>query len=133
MKYVEAFNKLGYEVPNPRQDWSAEKSDGICITLWEKEVVWQPSPPKLDIWKVHPGAPGEWTKLPGNKKRIRHLKRALSEFGGWVDVIIVSGTPGKGYGDASIWEPERRRNHAWRIRKLDEVTGFFSAVAEVQA
>jgi len=38
MKFVEAFNALGYEVENPRQDWSAERDEGVCISLWRREM-----------------------------------------------------------------------------------------------
>ena len=38
MQFVEAFEHLGYNVEAPRQDWSAEKEDGICISLWKKEM-----------------------------------------------------------------------------------------------
>ncbi|MCB2130483.1 MAG: hypothetical protein KDE03_15795 [Rhodobacteraceae bacterium] len=130
MQYVEAFNALGYDVPNPRQDWSAEKAGGVCITLWKSEVQWVPTPPHLDLWaKAGPGTT-DWETLPGHKKRTGHLARAVSEFDGWVDVIIVTGTPGKGYGNADPWLPEKRANHGWRIQKFDKTTGFFSVVAE---
>ena len=132
MQYVEAFNKLGYQVPNPRQDWSAEKADGVCITLWKVEIDWAPPPPRFDNWKGHtPGANG-WDMLPGHKKRALHIARAVDEFSGWIDVIIVNGTPREGYGSAEIWSPEQRRYHRWRIQKFDKVTGFFSAAAENQ-
>ena len=130
MQYVEAFKSFGYDVPNPRQDWSAEKDDGICITLWKKEVDWSPPPPQLDLWKKWTPGTADWEKLPGHKKRISHLKRAVSEFDGWVDVILVAGTPGEGCKDADPWLPEQRKNHRWRIQKFDEATGFFSAAAE---
>jgi hypothetical protein len=38
MQFVEAFDALGYAVQVPRQDWSAEKPDGVCISLWKKEL-----------------------------------------------------------------------------------------------
>jgi len=130
MQYVEAFNSFGYDVPSPRQDWSAEKADGICITLWKAEVDWTPPPPRIDLWlRANPGTT-EWETLSGHKKRTSHLSRALSEFDGWVDVILVSGTPGEGYGNADPWLPPQRANHKWRIKKFDGATGWFSAAAE---
>ncbi|MFZ1481761.1 MAG: hypothetical protein WAT25_13435 [Paracoccaceae bacterium] len=130
MQYVEAFNFFGYDVPNPRQDWSAEKTDGICITLWKSEVTWTPAPPHMDLWeKAVPGTT-QWETLPGHKKRTGHLERAVSEFDGWVDVIIVAGTPGEGYGNADPWLPVKRVGHRWRVNKFDRATGWFSAAAE---
>jgi hypothetical protein len=132
MKYVEAFNSLGYDVPNPRQDWSAEKANGVCITLWRSEVAWTPPPPALNLWeRATPGA-NDWESLPGHRKRTRHIARAVSEFGGWVDVIVVNGTPGEGYGSADPWLPWERAQHAWQIQKFDEATGFFSVAAKKQ-
>ena len=130
MQYVEAFNSLGYEVPNPRQDWSAEKNDGVCITLWKSEVQWTPAPPRLDLWtRATPGTT-DWENLPGHKKRTNHIERAVSEFDGWVDVIVVNGIPGQGYGAADPWLPAQRENHGWRIQEFDKATGFFSVAAE---
>lgn len=133
MQYVEAFNRLGYDVPSPRQDWSAEKADGICITLRKGEVDWAPPPPRFDIWKSWKPGENDWDTLPGHKKRNRHIARAIGEFDRWVDVIIVNGTPREGYGSADIWNPELRKNHRWRIQEFDMATDFFSAAAEKQA
>ena len=132
MQYVEAFSSIGYDVPSPRQDWSAEKEDGVCITLWKVEIDWIPPPPRFDCWKTQTPGENEWDMLPGNRKRARHIARALEEFGGWVDVIIVNGTPGEGYKSTDIWKPEQRMKHRWRIQKFDQATGFFSAAAEQQ-
>lgn len=41
MRFVEAFEKLGCEVAAPRTDWSAERDDGVCLTLWTKETDWK--------------------------------------------------------------------------------------------
>ena len=127
MQFVEAFEELGYKVPNPRQDWSAEKPDGVCITLWKADVNWVPPPPKFDLWKLAEPGQNEWENLPGHSKRTRHLQRAMSDFDGKVDVVIVGGTPGEGYGTADPWLLQQRKNHTWRLTKFDEATGFFSA------
>lgn len=130
MQYVEAFNSLGYDVPNPRQDWSAEKTSGICITLWKAEVDWTPAPPRMDLWdRAAPGTT-QWETLPGHKKRTVHLDRAVSEFDGWLDVIVVTGVPGEGYKNADPWLPEQRAYHRWRVNKFDKATGWFSVAAE---
>ncbi len=126
MKYVEAFNALGYQVDAPRADWSAEKADGICITIWNKEKNVSDGLPYLDLWELHPEG-GDFTKKPGHKKRTKHLQRAKSEFDGRVDVIFVSGDPLKGsYENASPWFPQERKKH-WHISKFCPETGFFRA------
>src|SRR3546814_8272630 len=86
MQYGEAFTKRGYALTAPRQDWSAERDDGVCITLWRTEIDWKTL--TMDS-RVRGGPLGDWSGLPGNAKRIRHATRALDGFGGMVDAIIV--------------------------------------------
>lgn len=126
MRFSEAFEALGYQVAVPRQDWSAEKSDGVCISLWMKEINWK----GLSIDTKIDTNPSElWRHKPGNKKRVRHLARALAEFDGWIDVVSVHGEPGHGFGDASPWIANQRRGRRWRVLEVDEVTGDFRAAA----
>ncbi len=132
MKYVEAFKSLGYDVPNPRQDWSAEKHNGVCITLWRSQVQWTPASPQFDLWSLWEPGTHDFERLPGQAKRTEHLMHTMSKFGGSVDVIIVKGTPGKSYQDAEPWVLDQRKNYGWRITKFDASTGFFSAAAEKQ-
>ena len=120
MQYGEAFTKLGYTLAVPRQDWSSERADGVCITLWRSEIDWKTL--TMDS-RVRGGQLEQWSSLPGNSKRIRHAKRALAEFGGMVDVIIVDGVPGQGVTDATPWNPKDRKGLCWRITELDEITG----------
>ena len=128
MKFTEAFRVLGYEVAVPRQDWSAEKSDGVCVSLWMKEVDWKTL--SVDT-RVQAGPNELWRDKPGNKKRIAHLTRALADFGGLIDVVTVHGDPGQGFGEAAPWLPEERRGHVWRILSVDPATGHFQAQAEL--
>ncbi|MCL6741574.1 hypothetical protein LZ518_10565 [Sphingomonas sp. RB56-2] len=129
MKFGEAFNELGYELEVPRQDWSAEKPDGICISLWTKEMgvrnglMWMNT-------RIHADPPAKWASKPGNQKRIRHLERAKQEFGGKVDVVIVSGIPGQGYGSAQPWIVEgARAGTYWQITEFDAADlGHFEVV-----
>lgn len=127
MQFVEAFESLGYAIVNQRQDWTAEKSDGVCITLWKKEMgvrdglLWMNT-------KVHADPIEGWQGKPGNRLRIAHLQRARKEFGDRVDVVIVSGTPGVSYGTAQPWVAEGRRSGTyWQITELDD-TGHFEVV-----
>lgn len=128
MQFVEAFEHLGYSVGAPRQDWSADNANGICISLWRKEigtrdgVLWMST-------KVHAGPIENWRNKPGNVKRIQHLLRAQREFGGRVDVVIVSGEPGKSYGTAQPWVAENgRADTHWQITEFDPETGHFQLV-----
>ena len=128
MKYVEAFNALGYGLDSPRLDWSAEKASGICITIWQKESSVSNGLPYLDLWELHPNGGGDWTGKPGHKKRTAHLIKACDNFDGFVDVIFVSGDPMDGaYENASPWFPEKRKGKRWHLSKFDPETGFFRA------
>lgn len=128
MDYTEAFRKLGYDVAVPRQDWTAEKADGVCITLWKEQIRHPGGPLYLDLWELYPdGTAGEWVSLPGHKKRTRHLKRAVDEFGGRVDVILCSGTPGDRCKNPKPWLLSERREKHWHVTKLDPESGFFRA------
>lgn len=102
MQFVEAFERLGYSVEVPRQDWSAENDKGVCISLWRKEMGVRDGLLWMDT-RVHADPLEEWETKPGNRKRIRHLRRALEEFGGHVDLVIVSGEPGISYETAQPW------------------------------
>lgn len=106
MQFVEAFEHLGYRVIAPRQDWSAEKDGGVCISLWKKEMGTRGGLPWMNT-QVHADPIENWGHKPGNVKRNRHLGRALEEFGGRVDVVIVSGIPGKSYARRSLGLPKK--------------------------
>jgi hypothetical protein len=128
MKYAEAFKSLGYDIESPRQDWSAESQDGVCLSLWQKEIRMTNGAPWLDT-KLH-GKPLElWVAKPGNRKRMRHLTRAVKDFGGKIDVVVVTGIPGEGYGSANPWRT-KENGARWHITSFEAETGHFSA--EVQ-
>ena len=133
MQFVEAFKHLGYKVEAQRQDWSSEKEDGVCISLWKKEMgsrdglLWMNT-------HVHADSIENWGRKPGNIKRIRHLRRAVDEFGGRVDVVIVSGDPGVSYGTAQPWVAEGGRvGTYWQVTELDDETGHFEVVLQPAA
>jgi hypothetical protein len=128
MQFVEAFKRLGYSLEAQRQDWSAANENGVCISLWMKEMGVQDGLMWMDT-RVHADPIGNWKDKPGNRKRIRHLRRALDEFGGRVDVVIVSGEPGVSYGTAQPWVPEGgRAGSYWQVLDLDEESGHFEVV-----
>ena len=128
MQFVEAFEHLGYRVEAPRQDWSAEKDDGICISLWKKEMGSRDGLPLMNTL-THADPIENWGNKPGNGKRIRHLRRAVEEFEGRVDVVIVSGEPGASYGTAQPWvAKDGRAGTYWQVTELDTGTGHFEVV-----
>ena len=122
--FVEAFSILGYQLSNHQNDWSAESERGVCITIWEKELGKKDNLPWFDS-KIHADPLETWASKVGNGKRKKHLSRALSEFNGKVDAIILKGTPGISYGDADPWDCEKRKGH-WQIESFDQDTGHFS-------
>jgi hypothetical protein len=125
MQFVEAFEALGYRLKAPRQDWTAEKADGVCISLWRREMGTRDGLLWMNT-RVHADPIQSWGGKAGNHRRIRHLRRAIDDFGGRVDVVIVSGTPGVSYGTAQPWKAEgSRAGTHWRITEFDEHTGHF--------
>ena len=125
MKFVKAFSELGYKLSNHQNDWSAESDRGVCVTIWEKEIVPKEQLPWFDS-KLHAGPLEKWNSKTGNSKRKLHLARALKEFAGKVDVVILKGPPGENYEDADPWLVESRKGQ-WQIETFDESTGHFSA------
>jgi hypothetical protein len=81
MQFAEAFERLGYSVEAPRQDWSAQNDRGVCSSLWRKELAVRDGLLWMNT-RVHADDLDGWRDKPGNRKRIRHLKRAFDEFGG---------------------------------------------------
>ena len=128
MKFTEAFEALGYRLDAPRQDWSAEKDGGVCISIWKEELQSRDGLLWLKT-QLHGGPLHQWQAKAGNRKRTRHLRRALDQFDGRVDVVIVSGTPGVGYGTAQPWLGEGTRACTWwQVTELDDTTGHFELV-----
>jgi hypothetical protein len=122
--FVEAFSILGYQLSNHQTDWSAESDCGVCITIWEKELGQKDNLPWFDT-KIHAEPYETWAFKVGNSKRKKYLSKALSEYDGKVDVIILKGTPGVSYGDADPWDVKKRKGH-WQIDSFDQNTGNFS-------
>lgn len=128
MQFTEAFQHLGYELRDHRQDWSAEKSDGVCISLWKTEMGTREGLLWMNT-RIHADPIEGWQHKQGNRRRIGHLRKALSQFGGHVDVVIVSGVPGVSYGTAQPWIAEGLRSGThWQITELDDGTGHFEVV-----
>lgn len=126
MTFTDAFAKLGYRLSSPRTDWSAEKPDGVCLSLWAKEM--RNLSPGLAFDTRRDAQPIEtWNHKHGHKRRLPHLARAVSAFDGYIDVVVVSGTPGEGHGDANPWLPETRNGYPWRVMFFDPLTGHFAA------
>jgi hypothetical protein len=128
MKFVEAFDALGYKLSNHQTDWSAEGERGVCITIWKEETGTMDGLLYFDS-KKHAGPIEIWGGKVGNSKRTKHLNRAKTDFAGLVDVVILHGTPGKSYDVADPWFVEKRGGR-WRIQYLDEESGHFCVRVE---
>ncbi len=128
MQFVEAFSKSGYKIAAQRSDWSAERADGICISIWKALVDWKVL--SLDT-RISDTDLEDWGYKPGNRKRIRHAARALREFDGWIDAVMIDGVPGGNYGSAIPWTPSERQGLRWRIVYLDEETGHIRIEAQL--
>lgn len=126
MQYAEAFRALGYDIRAPRTDWSAERPNGICLSLWSQELKFAAGVCSYDTER-DAGPIENWNQKPGFSRRNRHLARAFTEFGGAVDVVLVSGTTGDRYEDAAPWKPEERRGARWFVTAFDGETGHFQA------
>ncbi len=128
MQNSEAFLSLGYTLGAVRTDWSAESSEGICLTIWKREIDW--SDWSMDS-RIRGGPIEQWGKKQGNKKRIVHAARALAEFEGWIDAILISGKPGQSYEDAQPWLPTDKGGKRWRVTFLDEFSGHIRIEAQL--
>ncbi|MBA3896692.1 MAG: hypothetical protein H0X36_06080 [Sphingomonadaceae bacterium] len=126
MKYGEAFKKLGYDLTVPRQDWSAEKPGGVCISISRDEIAWQ-NLAKSD--GSGENASDVWVSKPGNKKRAVHAKKALDDYDGWIDAVIVDGEYGTSVDKATPWRPEDRLGCRWRVQSIS-AQGYIELRAE---
>ncbi len=132
MNFSEAFRALGYELRAPRSDWSAEKLGGVCISIWAAEMRFSGGASSFDTRTDAQPIEG-WGHKPGNKRRLKHLERAVGELGGRVDVVISHGDPGAGLRDAAPWLPHKR-GASWLVTYFDPETGHYAAEtrAEIQ-
>lgn len=87
--FTSAYRKAGYELPNPRNSWSAKKADGsgVALTVWADEITHKSTEPwvmdirghaRLDLWKDR----------VGNAIRKQHIQHALDHLGGEFDLIL---------------------------------------------
>jgi len=128
MNFTGAFAALGYDLRAPRTDWSAERADGVCLSLWSREIDWKA---KVFDTRLHAMPIDQWNRKPGFKLRLRHMTRAVDELGGRIDVILVTGKPGESYEDAHPWKPEER-HASWYVTDFDRETGHFRAELKAQ-
>jgi len=125
MNFTSAFAALGYDLKAPRTDWSAEKGDSVCLSLWAKEISFHGTSCSFDSREK--SQPIEtWNWKPGFHRRQKHLQMAVDQ-GGRIDVVIVTGAPGGSYEDAHPWLPEQRKGTAWFVTAFDPATGHFRA------
>ena len=124
--FTEAYRKAGYVLANPRNDWSAVRSDGsaVALTIWQDEIVKGQGPLFVDL-RGHPLL-AEWKDRQGNRKKIRDVKHGLAHCGGVFDIILcravdVTASPRK-VAYAEYWQ--RMRGHI-NPDTLDEGDGTF--------
>jgi hypothetical protein len=113
--YVAAFRRLGYKLPNWRFV-SAEKIDGVALAIFRSELA----PAMVFDSRDVPNWNEQRCLLPGNAVRKRHIARALKEFEGKVDAILVFGGPGEGRKEAEPWQ---RPGSHWQVTYFEAVTG----------
>jgi hypothetical protein len=70
--------------------------------------------------RLHKSSVDIWSGKSGNRKRIVHAQRALNDFEGWIDAILISGEPGVSYEDAQLWIPSEKGGKRWRVVFLDQ-------------
>lgn len=125
MKYAEAFKKLGYKLDNHQTDWSAEKADGVCISMWRDKVKWNASPPYFDTDEAWPDWEPGADKI-GHRKRTQHIELARDKHDGFVDIVLRRGTYDEQHGDAEPWD-WKSRGGRWKISRFVRSNGKFRA------
>ncbi len=127
MQFVEASN--GWAIRSRLRD-----RIGAGERAWRVHLALEEGNGRYDglMWmdtRVHADSIENCTDKPGNRKRISHLRRALNEFAGRVDVVIVSGEPGVSYGTAQprIAEGGRAGTY-WQVLELDVESGHFEVI-----
>ena len=120
--YVAAFEALGYSLRS-QYDWSAEREDGVCLTVWTHESQIEDGRFVFDT-RQHEKARSVSQQRQVDL-RARLARRAIDEFDGIVDVVYVSPSkrPGVRVGTADPWRSENRRGHCWRVVDLDQESG----------
>jgi hypothetical protein len=116
--YVQAFKKLGFTLKDPRNSVSAESANGVAVAIYRAELGQDMS---FDTRTV-PNWDETRGQLPGNKERVRHLERALTEFDGSVRVVLVDGEPGK---PSKTGEPWDKPDTYWQVTFFDRPSGNF--------
>ena len=119
---VGAYREQGYNDlwSSPRSpDWTAVKKDGVCISLWLEELGCTLDEVKAGT-RLNTRISSNLKDLNPrqkilNLKRIKHMKMALEQYGGLVDVVLLEGIVGGGVTNAI---PDKGRK--WKILKLEE-------------
>jgi hypothetical protein len=124
MNYADAFKTLGYKLQNHQTDWSAEKTDGVCISMWRERLT-RKSPLHFDTDEAWPDGEPATNKI-GFNKRTRHIETACEKFDGFVDVVLRDGAYGEQHGDSEPWN-WKHRGGRWKITRFDPSSGKFRA------
>jgi hypothetical protein len=86
--FTKAYMDAGYELSNPRNQWSARTPDGsrVALTVWADEIDKSSEPWLLDTHD-HPRFE-EWGGRVGNAIRKKDIAYALEALGGRCDLIL---------------------------------------------
>jgi hypothetical protein len=86
--FTEAYEKAGYVLANPRNDWAAIKPDrsAVALTVWQDQIVKGQDPLFMDCRGALNLA--EWKDRQGNHKRIQAIKHSLTHCDGMFDFIL---------------------------------------------
>ena len=81
--------------------------------------------PYYDFYEAHPDRLDHMNRF-GHRERTDNIAKALREFDGRVEVVMVSAASGEGAGDAEPWDAKLRGGF-WKITRFDPNDGYFRA------
>lgn len=86
--FTEAYRQAGFQIKNPRNQWSARKSDGsaVAMTVWSDEIDKSAEPWVIDT-HGHP-AFDDWGGRTGNAIRKSDIAHALDACDCQVSLIL---------------------------------------------
>jgi len=125
--YRDSFRKLGYELGSVRQHWSAKNEDGVCLSLWSKEM--RPGGGLLEMDSNTDCGPIETWASAGRNKRHEHLCFAWDECDRWIDVVIRQGHSWENGVPSEPWLVTKKK-HKFRLQEFDRESGHFSVKLE---
>ena len=119
--FSSAYREAGYELNNPRNQWSAQRADGkVAITVWKDEIDRSEEPWLYDLSVSHRRF-DYWKNLAGNTVRRRHIASALERGCNEFDLILCEAE------DPYVEPRKVRIARHWKQRKGRIVEGSFDS------